>query len=384
VRKCVLTVFGTRPEAIKLAPVVRELAAYPDRLRPVVVNSGQHQDLLAPFLRHFAMRVTHDLQVMEPGQTPSGVCARVLARLDPVLVQEQPDLILVQGDTTTALAAALAGFHRGVPVGHVEAGLRSGDPLSPFPEEMNRRLITRLATYHFAATLHNRRTLMAEGVEPGNIHVTGNPVVDALHAIRDRSSPTPTLAALLATTRGLKRLVLTTHRRESFGRILVENLRVLRGFVDRHPDVVLIFPVHPNPAVAEAAHRILSGHARVHLVSPLAYDDFVILLSQAWLIVSDSGGLQEEAPSLGRPVLVLRTNTERPEAIESGVARLVGGFPGRLAHMLEEAHQNGVWLARAANAENPFGHGDSGKRIARAVLRILHCEVPDALVPALS
>jgi UDP-N-acetylglucosamine 2-epimerase (non-hydrolysing) len=360
----VLTLFGTRPEVIKLASVIRALEEPGRGFATVNVLSGQHDDLVRPFIQGFGVRVDHDLRLMEPGQTPSLVCSRVLASLDPLLAREAPDALLVQGDTSTALAGALAAFHRRIPVGHVEAGLRSGDPLSPHPEEMNRRLVTRLTTWHFAATELNRETLLREGVEPGRIFVTGNPVVDAVRAIQQRLRPGPALGQLLEETQGLRRVVLTTHRRESFGEVMAENLRVLRRFVESRPDVALVFPVHPNPSVVGAARGVLNGHPRIHLLEPLGYEDFIALLAGAWLVVSDSGGVQEEAPSLGRPLLILRENTERPEAVQSGVARLVGGRPERLADLLEEAAQPGSWAETAGRVENPFGRGDAGERIA--------------------
>jgi UDP-N-acetylglucosamine 2-epimerase (non-hydrolysing) len=370
-RKKILTIFGTRPEIIKLAPVIQQLDACGDSLQTLNVTSAQHTDLLYPFVRLFGIRIDQDLQIMEPDQTPNQVCSRVLASLEPVLARETPDMILVQGDTTTAMSGALAGFHRRIPVAHVEAGLRTGDAYNPYPEEMNRRIITRLATYHFAATPRNRDTLLTEGVPQGSIFVTGNPVLDSLKTILESSATTPVLEELLKATQGLRRIIVTTHRRESFGPVMAENLRVLRSFVDRYEDVGLIFPVHPNPAVLGAATSILAGHPRIHLVQPLSYEHFIVLLSQAWLIVSDSGGIQEEAPTLRKPLLVLRKNTERPEAVEAGVARLVGGSPERLRVMLEEVRQDGSWADKIGNIPNPFGEGESGKRIAQLIAGLL-------------
>jgi UDP-N-acetylglucosamine 2-epimerase (non-hydrolysing) len=375
----VLTIFGTRPEVIKLAPVIHELEARPFAFQTVNISSSQHTDILYPFVKLFGLRVDHDLQVMRANQTPNGVCARVLSALDPILTEEKPDLILVQGDTTTAMASALAGFHRRIPVGHVEAGLRSGNSLSPYPEEMNRRVITRLAAYHFAATPHNRKNLLAEGVEADSIFVTGNPVVDALNSILSEATVPPEAEKLLLATRGKKRIILTTHRRENFGEAMADNLRVLRRFVEAHQDSALIFPVHPNPAVGNVARAILSGHPRIHLTGPLDYLEFIVLLSHAWLIASDSGGVQEEAPTLGKPLLILRENTERPEALESGVARLVGGSAEVLHSMLEEAWLEGSWAANIARVENPFGRGDSGKRIADSILKALGTPAGDVL-----
>jgi UDP-N-acetylglucosamine 2-epimerase (non-hydrolysing) len=290
-----------------------------------------------------------------------------LAALEPVLARERPDLVLVQGDTTTAMAGALAGFFRGIAVGHVEAGLRTGDPASPFPEEMNRTLITRLARYHFAATGHNVETLLAEGVPRNRIALTGNPVVDALLATVEADAVAAEFRERIAEIAAAKLIVLTTHRRESFGDVMTGNLEVLRRFLTEHEDVALAFPVHPNPNVAEPTRAVLAGAPRVHLLEPLAYAEFVHLLSRAWLIVSDSGGIQEEAPTLGKALLVLRENTERPEAIEAGVARLVGGAPERLAEMLAEVRADDTWIQRVREIANPFGVGDSGIRIAEAI-----------------
>jgi UDP-N-acetylglucosamine 2-epimerase (non-hydrolysing) len=376
--KKILTLFGTRPEVIKLAPVVQQLEAQDHNFQTVNVSSSQHTNLLYPFVHLFGLRIDHDLRVMEPAQTLNRVCSRVLVSLEPILSQEQPDLILVQGDTTTALAGAMAGFYQRIPVGHVEAGLRSGNSQSPFPEEMNRQLISRLASYHFAPTHRNYATLLSEGVPEESIFLTGNPVVDALHGILERSSVPPSLEALLRETRGLRRIVLTTHRRESFGEVLAGNLRVLRSFVERHEDVAIIFPVHPNPAVVGPATATLSGHPRINLIQPLSYEDFILLLSNAWLIVSDSGGVQEEAPTLGKPLLILRENTELPEAVECGVARLVGKDPSRLATMLEEVYADGNWLKQVQKVENPFGQGDSGKRIVQAIAELLDVPVADS------
>jgi UDP-N-acetylglucosamine 2-epimerase (non-hydrolysing) len=371
-RSKVLTIFGTRPEVIKLAPIIQRLERRNLEFETANISSGQHKDLLYPFLKLFGIRVDHDLQVMELDQAPSQVCARVLAALDPILMATMPDLVVVQGDTTTAMTGALAAFHRGIPVAHVEAGLRTGNDYSPHPEEMNRRLITRLATYHFAATRRNRETLISEGVAQEKIFVTGNPIVDSLEWIRKRVAPlAPALKEAFSATEGLKRLVLTTHRRESFGATMAANLRVLRNFVEAHAEIALIFPVHPNPSVMELAADILGSHPRIHLVKPLDYQDFVVLLSHAWLIVSDSGGVQEEAPTLKKPLLILRESTERPEAIESGVARLVGKRPERLAAMLDEVYRDGNWIRCIGAVENPFGRGDSGERIVNIVGHLL-------------
>lgn len=369
-RRRVLSVFGTRPEVIKFAPVLRELASRSTEFESIAVASGQHTDLLTPFVKIFDVALNHHLQVFQAGQSLSSLCSRILSALDPIIVETQPDAVLVQGDTTTALAAALASFHRRVPVGHIEAGLRTGNPAQPFPEETNRRLITQVATWHFAATARNRRALLGEGVERANVFVTGNPVVDALQGILARKQRSARLNDLLAATCDLRRIVLTTHRRENFGAEMSGNLRVLGEFVKRHADVALIFPVHPNPAVQAAAREALDGLPRVWLTEPLDYLDFIGLLSECWLIVSDSGGIQEEAPTLGKPLLVLREVTERPEAVECGVARLVGGSPHRLDIALKDAYWQpaDAWKC----VPNPFGRGDSARQIVDALEQCLN------------
>lgn len=358
----VLVLFGTRPEAIKLAPVILELKKHSE-FQTVVVSSSQHTDLLAPFLKIFNLEIDYDLKVMTENQTPNGVCAKILSSLDEILEKEKPEIILVQGDTTTAFTGAFAAFNRKIQIGHVEAGLRSGNPLSPFPEEMNRRLISQVATLNFAATEKNRQNLLQESVSSANIFLTGNTVVDALQFILANSEPSGKIKNLIEQTGNLKRLLLTTHRRESFGDAMSENLLELRKFVEDHADVCLIFPVHPNPNVRQITDRILAGKERVFLLEPLDYIDFVTLMKESWLIVSDSGGVQEEAPSLGKPLLVLRENTERPEAIESGVAKLVGGDAKILAEMLETNYNNEEWINSVKQTENPFGDGTSSKQI---------------------
>ncbi len=370
-RPRVFCLFGTRPEVIKLAPVIRELGNPEHDIDVAPVCSGQHNDLLTPLLSLLEVAPHYNLDVMQPRQTPNDVCARVLERLAPIVVEQRPDLMIVQGDTTTALAGALTAFHCKVPVAHVEAGLRSGNPDSPFPEEMNRRLITRLATYHFAATEKNRRALLQEGVAADSIFVTGNPVVDALHHILRTSASSEKVQSLLQTIGDRRLLLLTTHRRENFGETMRQNLRVLRHFVDAHEDVSLVFAVHPNPNVVEAAQAELSGHSRIQLIQPLDYSDFIHLLQHAWLAVSDSGGIQEEAPSLGKPLLVLRNNTERQEAVDSGAAVLVGEEPGRLASLLDSAYHDSSWTEAMKQIRNPFGDGTAARQIADVITHTL-------------
>ena len=364
-RSKILALFGTRPEAIKLAPVIGELEE--KFFQIVVVSSSQHRELLKPFLRTLDIEANFDLDVMKKNQTPNEVCSRILAKLDKILAAEKPNLILVQGDTTTTLAGALAGFNRKIPVGHIEAGLRSGNLHSPFPEEMNRRLVSQIAQFHFAATERNRHNLLAEGVSGEKIFVTGNTVVDALRQIVKTLQPSKKVVELIEQTKGKKRILLTTHRRESFGATMRDNLKVLRRFVEKRTDVCLIFPVHPNPNVRATAKKILANVENIHLLEPLDYMDFISLMKNAWLIVSDSGGVQEEAPSLGKPLFVLRENTERPEAIGSGVAKLVGGNSCDLKLMLEENYADDRWIKSVEKIANPFGDGRAASRIVKII-----------------
>ena len=361
----VLVLFGTRPEAIKLAPVIRELRKR--SFQTIVVSSSQHKSLLTPFLKQLDIDVDFDLGVMKANQSPNDVCSRVMSKLDKILAAEEPDLILVQGDTTTTLAGALAGFNRKIPVGHVEAGLRSGNLMSPFPEEMNRRVVSQMASFHFASTEQNRRALVAEDVSNEKIFVTGNPVVDSLKQMLKNLRPSDAIAGLIEKTKGKKRILLTTHRRESFGETMGGNLTVLRDFAERHSDVAVFFPVHPNPNVRTIAREILGSRDNVFLLEPLDYSDFLFIMKAAWLIVSDSGGVQEEAPSLGKPLLVIRENTERPEAISAGVAKLVGTSPGALKQMLEENYSVDTWIRSVKEVANPFGDGRSAERIVRVI-----------------
>ena len=369
--KTILTLFGTRPEIIKLAPVIWAIERSHDTLRSINVSSSQHTDLLRPFIHELDISIDHDLAVMMPGQTPNAVLARVLEALEPLLQAERPDLVLVQGDTTTAIAGALAAFYARIPVAHVEAGLRTGNRHSPFPEEMNRRLITQLADLHFAATPKNVEILLSEGVQKKSIVLTGNPVVDALQHILARSPASSSFSKFLDSFAGKRLIVLTTHRRENFGQVMSSHLKALRRFVGRHQDVELVFPVHPNPSVRAVVDAEFNGAERIHCVDPLKYDDFLHLLSRAWLVISDSGGVQEEAPSLGKPLLILRDTTERPEVIDCGIGRLVGHSGERLEEMLEATLLDKSWFDTAITTENPFGKGNAGEQIASAVVQFL-------------
>jgi UDP-N-acetylglucosamine 2-epimerase (non-hydrolysing) len=368
--KTILVVVGTRPEAVKMAPVVLALAgAGGDRVRCRLAATGQHRGLLDQALAAFGLRPEIDLDLMRPGQALAGLTARAIEALDACLAETRPDLVLVQGDTTTVLAAALAAFYRRVPVGHVEAGLRTGDLQSPWPEEANRLVADRLAALHFAPTASARANLVREGIDPRNIHVTGNTGIDALFLTLARPGPTPPA----------RRLVLVTaHRRENFGAPFASICEAVADLAMRFPDVRFVFPVHPNPNVAEPARAILArpGDPRlaagnVRLVEPLAYPEFVATMAASALILTDSGGVQEEAPSLGVPVLVLRETTERPEAVEAGTVRLVGTDRDAIVREAARLLSDPDARAAMARAHNPYGDGHAAERIAAACLAFL-------------
>jgi UDP-N-acetylglucosamine 2-epimerase (non-hydrolysing) len=360
--KKILVVFGTRPEVVKLAPVIRAIEKTPG-LRPVLCATAQHRGMLDQMTEAFALRPDHDLNLMRPGQTPDEVAERVLASLRPVLSRESPDLLMVQGDTTTAAAAALAAFYRGVPVAHVEAGLRSFNPADPFPEEINRSLVDRFAALLFAPTSRSKRNLLREGAAASRIFVTGNTAVDALKWALDRE-PAPEAAS------GEKTVLVTLHRRESFGKPLEGLFRALREIVDRHPDARIVYPVHPNPSVKGLAGRMLS-HERISLRPPAGYFDMVRLMRSCLFILTDSGGIQEEAPTLGKPVLVARNATERPEVLEAGAARLVGTNPARVFREASRLLKDGRLRRRMSGVKNPYGDGRAAERIASAVRAFL-------------
>jgi UDP-N-acetylglucosamine 2-epimerase (non-hydrolysing) len=363
-RLAVLSVFGTRPEAIKMAPVIRELERFRDEISASVCVTGQHRELLDDVLETFDVSPDHDLDVMRPGQSPTGVAAEVLRGLEPVLADVRPDWVLVQGDTTTAAMAGLAAFYAGARVAHVEAGLRSHEPRQPFPEEINRRVAGVVADLHFAPTEAARQNLLAEGTPADAVLVTGNTVIDALRLARSTPAAGAALAALPA--RGRIMLV-TAHRRESFGAPLQRVCAAVAELVSAYPDVHVAFPVHPNPAVRMAVDGMLAGNDRVSLLPPLGYREMVGLLERATLVLTDSGGLQEEAPSLGKPVLVLRDVTEREEAVQAGAARLVGTDVDRILEGASTLLDSPEAYALMSRAANPYGDGHAAERIVAAL-----------------
>lgn len=367
----VLTIFGTRPEAIKMAPLVHALAQ-DDAFESKVCVTAQHREMLDQVLHLFGIQPEYDLNIMQPGQDLTEITSRILKGLKPVLQEFQPDVVLVHGDTTTTLSASLAAFYQQIPVGHVEAGLRTGDLSSPWPEEGNRRLTTHLAKWHFAPTDTSRANLLREGIPAENIFVTGNTVIDALLWVRDRVKGDAGLAEQLAAhypfIDASKKIILVTgHRRESFGGGFDRICSALAEIALQHPQVQIVYPVHLNPNVSEPVNRILSGIDNIKLIDPQDYLPFVYLMDKAYLILTDSGGIQEEAPSLGKPVLVMREATERPEAVSAGTVRLVGTDTVKIVKEVTRLLNDENEYHNMSRAHNPYGDGQACRRILDAL-----------------
>lgn len=367
----ILFVFGTRPEAVKLCPVVRYFQQHVPQLEARVCVTAQHREMLDQVLSVFGVSPHHDLNAMRPGQTLTAATSRILADLEPVLAAEKPDMVLVQGDTASTLCGALAAFYARIPVGHIEAGLRTGDLTKPFPEEMNRVVVSHFTTLHFAATEGAAENLRREGVRSGAISVTGNTGIDAILHMRDqleRGEARGRDWSFLDQSDPRKLIVVTAHRRESFGEAFEHICIALRQLADR-PDVRIIYPVHPNPNVTEPVRRHLENHPNIYLVEPLDYVSFVDLARRAYLLITDSGGIQEEAPSLGKPVVVLREKTERPEAVEAGTAILVGTDVGKITGITAGLLDDAAEYRRMQKVHNPYGDGRASERIATEILR---------------
>ena len=364
----VMTVFGTRPEAIKMAPVVLELAKHPDKIVPVVTVTAQHRDMLDQVLNLFQIKPDHDLDIMAAGQTLFDITSRAMMGLDKVLQEEKPDIVLVHGDTTTTFAGALASYYHQVSVGHVEAGLRTHNKYSPFPEEMNRKLTGSIADLHFAPTDTSEQNLLAESVDSERIFVTGNTVIDALHKTVDDDFQFEDEVLQGIDFKNKRIVLLTTHRRENLGEPMRHVYRAMRRLVDEFEDVEIVFPVHKNPKVREVVQEELGGLSKVHLIDPLDYEPFANLMHRSHLILTDSGGVQEEAPALGKPVLVLRDTTERPEAVAAGTVKLIGTDEKVVYDEAKLLLTDGEEYSRMSEACNPYGDGKASQRIIQAIL----------------
>ena len=361
----VMTIFGTRPEAIKLAPLALELQKRPD-IRALCCVTAQHREMLDSVLEIFKLKPDYDLNIMQPRQTLSTITSKCLLGMDDVLNEAKPDLVLVHGDTSTTFAGALAAFYHQIPVGHVEAGLRTYDKWSPFPEEMNRKMVGAIADLHFCPTVTNRDNLQRENITKG-VFLTGNTVIDALQTtvVKDFTFAEDVLNDLDYDNR--KVILVTCHRRENYGQPMTNIMTALRRIADAFPEVDLVYPVHLSPVVQEAAHKYLDNHPRIHLIAPLAVDEMHNLMARCYLVMTDSGGLQEEAPALGKPVLVLRRETERPEAIAAGTVKLAGTEQEDIFRMAAELLECPEAYAAMAHAVNPYGDGFACRRIADAI-----------------
>lgn len=361
----VMTIFGTRPEAIKMAPLALELQRRPG-IQALCCVTAQHREMLDSVLNIFKLKPDYDLNIMEPRQTLSTITSKCLLGMEGVLEQAKPDLVLVHGDTSTTFAGALAAFYHKIPVGHVEAGLRTYDKWSPFPEEMNRKMVGAIADLHFCPTVTNRDNLARENINSG-VFLTGNTVIDALKTtvIKDFTFAEDILNQLDYANR--KVILVTCHRRENYGQPMASIMTALRRLADAFPDTELVYPVHLSPVVQEAAHKYLDGHERIHLIAPLAVDEMHNLMARCHLVMTDSGGLQEEAPALGKPVLVLRKETERPEAVQAGTVKLAGVEEEDIFRMAAQLLSDPAAYDAMAHAVNPYGDGHACRRIADAI-----------------
>jgi len=376
-KRKILTVFGTRPEAIKMAPVVKELAGYPEIFESKVCVTAQHRTMLDQVLNLFKIKPDYDLNIMKPGQNLTDITCNVLQGIDGVLRDFKPDLVLVHGDTTTSMATSLSAYYQQIAVGHVEAGLRTGNIYSPWPEEMNRRLTGAITTYHFAPTERSRDNLLGEGVSGEKITVTGNTVVDALlgvvQLLRNDIALQQQMKTRFSFLDAGKRLILVTgHRRENFGEGFEQMCDALKTLVEKHPDVEIVYPVHLNPNVQEPVNRILGNISSIHLIEPLEYLPFVYLMDRSYIIVTDSGGVQEEAPSLGKPVLVMRDTTERPEAVTAGTIKLVGVNTEAIVNEVNTLLNETAAFDAMSRAHNPYGDGHASERIVSYLKKVFY------------
>ena len=364
-----MTIFGTRPEAIKMCPLVLEMGKYPDYIEPIVAVTAQHREMLDQVLELFNIKPDYDLNIMASGQTLYDITTKALNGLKEVIEEAKPDMVLVHGDTTTTFAGALAAFYAQVPVGHVEAGLRTGNKYSPYPEEMNRKLTGSIADMHFAPTSTSKANLLKENVNPETILVTGNTVIDALETTVKADYEFADAEFNKIFARGNRLILMTTHRRENLGEPMRNVYKALRKVLETHADVEAIFPVHKNPKVREIVQEELGGLDRVHLIEPMDYEPFANLMGKVDIVLTDSGGIQEEAPALGKPVLVLRDTTERPEAVEAGTVKLIGTEYEDVLRETNLLLDDAEHYKKMSEATNPYGDGKACERIIRAILQ---------------
>lgn len=363
---------GTRPEAIKIASVIHELRKHPE-ITTLLCNTGQHREMIQQALEDFDISPDISLDVMQPGQTLSLLTARLFEKVDEILVEHKPDWILVQGDTTTVMASAMTAFYRTIKVGHIEAGLRSFNRWAPFPEEVNRQIVSKVADLHFAPTKQAYANLIREGIDPDDVLVTGNTVIDALHWMQEKIKDQTHLLhkrVLEAKEKGMRIVLVTGHRRENFGEGFLAICHAVRRLANKYEDTIFVYPVHLNPNVRKPVREILGEHPRIILLPPFSYKHFIAHLNASYFVLTDSGGIQEEAPALGKPVLVMRDVTERPEGVKAGVAKLVGAHEDLIIRHASLLLDNKEAYQAMAKAENPYGDGKAAQRIVNALLNI--------------
>ncbi|MDY6861619.1 MAG: UDP-N-acetylglucosamine 2-epimerase (non-hydrolyzing) [Thermodesulfobacteriota bacterium] len=378
----IVIIIGTRPEAIKMAPVIRQLKAYHSKFKTVICLTSQHREMLDQVLRIFAISPDHDLNIMQKNQNLFDITVRTMTGLKDILKKESPDMVMIQGDTTTAFVAGLAAYYLEIPIGHIEAGLRTYNKYHPFPEEANRHLLSVLADYHFAPTKWAKSNLIKEGIKEENVWVTGNTVIDALFMISSRQKTNKSKGFLAAhfkekynltlPVHNQKLLLVTGHRRENFGEGFKNICYALKEIAERRKDVTIIYPVHLNPNVQKPVRSILNNQGNIHLIEPLEYELFVFLMNNSYIILTDSGGIQEEAPSLCKPVLVMRHNTERPEGVEAGTVKLVGTDKETIINNTFELLENQLLYEKMSKTANPYGDGKAAERIVNILLNFIN------------
>ena len=366
----VLTVFGTRPEAIKMAPLIKKMEEC-EQIESVVCITAQHREMLDTVLELFKIDSNYDLNIMKHGQSITDITVRVLKGMEDILTRERPDIVLVHGDTSTTFVGALAAFYQKIRVGHVEAGLRSGNIYSPYPEEMNRILTTNLASIHFAPTKGNYDNLIKEGIEPGKIFITGNTVIDALLSVVKENYTFENNILNKMDYKNKKIIVMTCHRRENWGGPMEDIFMAVKGIVEENDNIEVIFPVHLNPSIHKLAKYIMGEHSNIHLIKPLEYEEFANLLNKAYLVLTDSGGIQEEAPALGKPILVMREETERPEAVEAGTVKIIGTEKEKIKKEGNVLLNDSDEYNKMANSTNPYGDGTASEKIVDFLLSYL-------------
>lgn len=374
----VMSIFGTRPEAIKMAPVIQEMERHKNEIQSIICVTAQHREMLDSVLKTFRITPDYDLNIMKKDQTLESVTVTILKGLDNILEEEKPDMVLVHGDTTTTFASALSAFYHKIPVGHVEAGLRTYDISSPYPEEANRQMVSSIAELHFTPTMQSQKNLLRENKDPGKIYVTGNTAIDALKTTVRKEYHSP----VLEWAKDARILLLTAHRRENQGMPLRRIFTAVNRITEKYEDIRVIYPCHMNPAVRELAGEMFQDNDRVRVIEPLEVTDFHNLIKRSYLILTDSGGIQEEGPSLGKPVLVVRETTERPEGVEAGTLKLVGTSTDNIVKQVSRLMEDKTEYERMSNAENPYGDGHASERIVEAVIKYFNGRINGEVIPA--